>query len=989
MRGQSRRRTPLRWLTEYPNGAPHLDNTVGARRRRPSPRRLFVLALLVAAACTSASQESTTTSTSTTTVSPSATTTTIDPALLEELPTDPDVIAATLDNGLTYYIRYNDSPGGRAELRLLVDAGSLLEDDDQAGAAHFLEHMMFNGTERFPRNELTALLETFGPRFGPDINAFTSFDETVYELSLSSEDPELLDLGIDVLREWARGATLTETDVVEERGVVLEEWRLRDQGFNGRLGEVLQDLLLAGTPYEGHSPIGNVPSIETTTPKLLRSFYDDWYRPDLLAVVAVGDFDVDDMEERIISAFTGLEPVSDPRPRIDPRYVPPHELRVASMADAEATHASVDVLWPSPVSSWTNVGSLQAAVAHEIALEMLATRLNDDALRGDLPLLRAGSSFLPFTRTIDLAGVNVEARPQELAEAISAVFTEIARVAEHGFNPAEYERALDRARAASEQRHEAQESAQDRAHAAAIVAHHLAGTPLMSADQRFALESDIFERFVKADVEAAFLSFLDSFAPHVLVFGPEGTDPAVPDTATALELIEHAQAGPPEARADSTLELDSLMTPPEAVTIAEEAVDPRFGYTTLTYANGATVYLWSTEIAENLVNVEVASFGGSSVVAVEDVPEAALITTIIERSGVGPADSATLEAFLADRIAEVIPYISETREGLTGGSATEDVEVLFQLIHLLMTAPRVEEPAVAATIDEMITLDASREQIPGLAAADQQVDAYYSGDPRYFTVPSAEQLASFDAERALEIYRERFSNAGDFAFAFVGDFDEDEMTDLASRYIGTLPGSPTRERYTDNQPLPPREVQLRVVRAGTDPQGVVQMFFTNELDSTLHDRLTARVLDLIVNARLRDRIREELSATYSPLAGISVQREPDPFVESFVEVTGDPERLDEIADEVLADLADLRANGPTQAQFLTAVEQVRTEMELITNVELADVLITSLLYPDQPVTDVAARYEIIEDVTRADVRRLARISFAANQRIEIRLIPRS
>jgi len=983
-----------KWLTFSCPGrrrllATPVDGAEVARTRSRFASALLVLFLFVAA-CTPGSEEDTTSSTATTsTETPSTTTTTLDPALLEELPIDPEVITGTLDNGLTYYVRHNDSPGGRAELRLVVDAGSLLEDEDQAGMAHFLEHMMFNGTERFPRNELTALLEAFGPRFGPDINAFTSFDETVYELSLATDDPALLNLGVDVLREWMTRATLTMSDVVAERGVVLDEWRLRDQGFGGRLGQAIQDLLLAGTPYEGHSPIGGAESIETSTPERLERFYGDWYRPDLMAVVAVGDFNVDDMEERIISVFGDVEPTEAAREKDDDTYIAPQEVQISSFADAEAAAASVDVLWPSPVDSWDNAGSLQAALSHEIALEMLATRLNDDALRGDLPLLGATSSFFSMTRTVDLQGVSVEARPTDLAAAVTSVFTEINRIRQHGFSDTEYERALDGAQAVSQQAHEGQDTVQDRALAGAIVAHHLVGTPLLSADQRFGLESDAFDRLTKGDVEVAFGAVLDSFAPYVLVVGPDDADPAVPDGATITRLIEQAASAVVPPRAAAPLGLDSLMIAPDPVPVAERTVDPNFGYTTLVYDNGAIVYLWPSSIAENVVNVDVASFGGTSVVAVEDVPEAELITDIIERSGVGPADSATLQRLLADRLASVTPFISETREGLSGGSAAEDVEILFQLVHLLMTAPRVEETGVSATIDELITLEASRTEVPALATGDQLVDAYYSGDPRYFTIPSAQQLADFDADRALEIYRERFGNAGDFVFAFVGDFDESDVTDLASRYIGTLPGNPSRERYIDNQPLPPREIQLRVVEAGTDPQGSVQMFFTNELDGTLHDRLTARVLDLIVNARLRDRIREELSATYSPIAGIDIQREPDPFVESFVEVTGDPGRLDEIADEVLADLADLRAEGPTVDEFSTAVEQVRTEMDLIGNGELAAALITSALYPDQPVTDLLARYEIIEEVTLVDVHELAKISFAPMQRIEIRLIPKT
>ncbi len=285
---------------------------------------------LVLVACTGGAEPTTTTTSaaSTTLPAPATTTSTEDPLLRLALPLDPAVVRGRLDNGLTYYIRENDSPGGRAELRLLVDAGSALEDADQAGMAHFLEHMMFNGTERFPRNELVTVLESFGPRFGPDINAYTSYDETVYELGLTTEDPALVQLGVDVLREWAGRATLTETDVVEERGVILDEWRLRAQGFSARVNELLDGLILSDSPYEDHEPIGTAESIESTSPSALARFYDDWYRPERMAVVAVGDFDSLAMESAIVDAFGDLTATQPAREAAPAEYVPANVPRV-------------------------------------------------------------------------------------------------------------------------------------------------------------------------------------------------------------------------------------------------------------------------------------------------------------------------------------------------------------------------------------------------------------------------------------------------------------------------------------------------------------------------------------------------------------------------------------------------------------------------------------------------------------------------------------
>ena len=950
---------------------------------------IAVVTVLVASACVASTTPSTTTlpsGVSSTTLAGN-TTTTLDPALGQALPVDPDVRTGVLDNDLTYYIRFNDSPGERVELKLLVNVGSQQEDDDQSGSAHFLEHMMFNGTERFPRNELIAVLESFGPRFGPDINAHTSFDETVYELSLSADD-ELITLGIDVLREWAGEATLTERDVIEERGVVLDEWRTRSQGFTGRIGDAFQELILPGTGYEGRLPIGDPESIETTTREQLRRFYLDWYRPELMAVVAVGDFDVDEMEDRIRRAFSDLESPDNPR-RFDPEaYEPPTETRASGLADEEAASASVTVLWPSDPSPMETVGDYQLSVALSMALDIVANRLNDDALRGVAPLLGSSAIEFNYGRAIRMAGVDARTRPQDLEDALKLVLVEIERLKEFGITEEEFGRALARFGAASEQLHEQQESAQDASFADQIVAHHLAGAHLMSPDQRFEVESGVLDRLTKTEIEAALTSVVRTL-PIILAVGPDDLNAVVPDSDRILQLMDEVASAEILVREDTASDVDVLMATPDPVPVLTSEVDDTFGYTTLTFDNGATVFLWSSDIAEETVLLAAESFGGTSRIEIEDLPEAFLITDIIGRSGVGPADVPTLQRLLADRLVGVFPWISETREGLTGSAAIKDVEVLFQLVHLYMTAPRIDDIAVAAVLDEMSTLNASRDDLPDVVFQEALDNGYYGEDPRYFGIPTADQLADFDVAIAEAVYRERFGNAGDFAFAFVGDFDVGLMTDLAARYVGTLPGSPGREGFVDNQPLPPREIQVETVEAGRDPQGRIAMTFTNEFEPSQKDRLNARILTFIVNGRLRNRIREELSATYSIIAGIDLQRDPDPFSESFISVTGDPDDLARISDEVIADLGDLLENGPTDSQFATALEQLRTELDLIGNGTIADALITNYLYPDQPVIELRLRYQLLDELTAADVTTLARIVFNPDQRIEVRLVPRS
>lgn len=946
---------------------------------------VFVALGLVLTSCVSTTDPATTLESPGTTL-PETTSPTEDPLLRLALPIDPQVRHGTLENGLAYYIRENDSPGGRAELRLVVDVGSAQEDADQGGMAHFLEHMMFNGTERFPRNELIGVLEAFGPRFGPDINAFTTFDETVYELSLTT-DPELVQLGVDVLREWASRATLTETDVIEERGVVLDEWRLRAQGYGARVNEQIESLILPGSIYEGHDPIGTAESISGTTASDVKRFYREWYRPEHMAVVAVGDFDASEMEQRIVAAFGDLASTTRPHDRSQGELEAPAEPRVGSFVDEEAALGGVTVVWPGPPPDLVTVGDYQRSLAASIGLRILADRLSDDARDAGSPLLSADMVDIDWARGLSLRGVDAAVRGERLDEGVSRVLTEIERIRRQGISPGEFDRSLRDLSALSRQVLDQQDSIQDAQIVAQIIGHHLAGADLMSAEQRFDVESDIIGRLTIDDVDAALLMVLTG-SPSILVVGPDDPGLVVPDETRILDLLRETADAVLATREDVDPGEGSLMSTPDPAPVVSTEVDPRFGYMTMTFDNGATVYLWESDIATERVYARVEGFGGTSRVDVGELLEAHLMTDIVERSGLARYDEPSLRRLLSGRLVEVHPWISETRQGLEGDSATSDVEWLFQLIDLTMTRPRFDDVAVEAVLDELRAIDTSREVLPDVLFEEALGRAYYGDDPRYVVVPTAAEIDAFDVATAERLFHERFSDPGQLAFVFVGDFDTSEMADLAARYIGTLPGGDQIAGFVDHQPLPPRRVQVLTIEAGSDEQGSLSMFFTNELEGSFQDRLTERLVELILSTRLRERIREELSATYSISATIDLQREPDPFAEGAITATGDPRELDEISSEVITALSALQETGPTAAEFATAVAQLGDEIDLIDNVTLAEGLLTAHLYPDQPVAELAERYDLLGELTPEHVRRLAGIVFDLGQRIEVRLVPR-
>ena len=356
----------------------------------------------------------TTTTTTTTTVGP-----VLPPGSDKALPVDPAVTIGSFDNGLTYYIRENGSPGLRAQLRLVVNAGSVLEDADQSGAAHFLEHMLFNGTERFPKNELIDVLEAFGSRFGPDVNAYTSFDGDGLRVGHPDRRPaETIESAFDVLLEWAARATIAADDVVEERGVIVEEWRLRDLGVDGRISTVVQELLLVGTAYEGMAPIGEVDHLRVTEFESLRRFYDDWYRPDLMAVIAVGDFDAAVVEMLIRERFEPLfaPPNSRPRPVVTVnRSADP---LAAGLADPDLPSSFVAVLFPAPALEKGTEGGLRDGIAVDMAFEMIADRLTDQVSRGEASFFTASSISVGIARALQAPGIEVESDVENLSAGI-------------------------------------------------------------------------------------------------------------------------------------------------------------------------------------------------------------------------------------------------------------------------------------------------------------------------------------------------------------------------------------------------------------------------------------------------------------------------------------------------------------------------------------------------------------------------------------------
>jgi zinc protease len=938
---------------------------------------VVVALTLIAAACSSSDDGAGTTTTNaqqqrggtSTTTAPTMPTYDDDSDLLG---VDNAIRIGVLDNGLTYYIRENDSPGGRAQLRLAVEAGSIQEVDDQRGVAHFLEHMAFNGTERFPANELVLVLQRFGAEFGPDINAYTSYEETVYELELPTDDGATVEAGFDVLFEWASGIALDPAEIDLERGVLVEEWRLRDQNFWGRYFEGVTEILLADSEYEDRGPLGSPDDVAGTTREGLLDFYETWYRPDSMAIVAVGDFDADVIERFISERFSALTNPPDAPEVPTPSTLPAESPAYFILADPEYPQAWAELNYPLPAPEEpATVGAIRQSMAFDITA----------------PFFDPSFAANPLVRGQRSPGLATFTEPASLGEATEALLLEVRRATVHGFGETELNRALDEHRAAVELAYDERATTQDAEYADRYVEHFLGQGPIASADEWRDLQLRLLDEMTTDNVWQTFTAALAPTEPFVILVSPEADTDVIPNESDLREIVARTAEAEVEPWSDESETIESLMETPAATAVADRGRFSDTGLTEITLANGARVVFLPTTIRDDVVVLRAASPGGWSVVPAADAAEAQLVSQIVTTSGVGDLDQVDLERFLAGINASITPFIDETTEGFYGEAATTDLEPLLQLVNLYMTSPRFEQRAKDVVIAENLPFAADLALIPDLAAATELADIRFGGDARFRLLPPAEDLETFDLDAAAATYRDRFDDPGDFVFAFVGDFNEASLEDLARRYLGSIPGPGTADGFTDVRPQAPPAVVESTVAAGTGELGGVTMLFSSKIDLDAGTRIAIDLLELVLQQRLTERIREELSASYSPFAFASLIEDAEQSVELQIQISGDPTGLDEVIDATLAELTDLVTNGPTADELAIAQEQLRRDYELLSNEFLGEAVLFSALHPDELLSQVTERINQTGDATAAEIKELAERMIPIDRYIVVKLVP--
>jgi len=834
-------------------------------------------------------------------------------SLTQPMPVDPRITIGRFPNGLRYYIRVNKLPEKRAELRLAVNAGSILEDNDQLGLAHFVEHMAFNGTKHFAKQDIVNFMESIGMRFGPSLNAFTSFDETVYMLTIPTDKPQVMDKAFLVLEDWAHNLSFDSKEVDKERGVIVEEWRL-GRGAGARMQDKQFPILLQGARYADRLPIGKKETIEKFKHSVLKRFYKDWYRPDLMAVVAVGDFDKTAVEGLIKQHFASIPAVRVPRLR--PTYsVPDHPGTLYTVAsDKEASMTSVSVYNKLPLQEQGTVGVYRNNIVNHLASGMLSRRLSDLTQKPDSTFVMAAAAWSTFVRTKEATMLNAIPKEGAVDRALEALLTEANRVARFGFTATELER-QKRNTLRTYERYLAETDKHESAGLAdELVRNFTEKEPLPGPALEYALHQRFLPEITLDEVNNAGKNWLKENSRVVVVSAAEKSGVAVPDAAGLAAVVKGIGFKEIAAYVDTVANLALLDMPPEPGKIVKVTNKEAFGITEWDLSNGAKVVLKPTNYKQDEILFRATSPGGVSLASDQDFVPARTAAAVMSATGLGNFSAIDLRKVLAGKIASVSPLISDLEEGLAGGGSPKDLETLFQLIYLRFTAPRSDQAAFAAYTAQGRAVLANQKASPAYAFNEALQAALTQDHPRARPL-TVEMIDQMNLEKSLAFYKDRFADAGDFTFVFIGSFDLETIKPFVERYLASLPALHRNETWKDVGIHPPTEVVEKMVRKGIEPQSQSAVVFSGPFKYDRDQRVAIRALGMVLDTRLREVLREDLSGTYGVSVSPGYTIIPRQEYTFAIQFGCNPQRTDELVKAVFQEIENLKKNGPSEKQI--------------------------------------------------------------------------
>jgi zinc protease len=900
------------------------------------------------------------------------------------IPLDPAVRTGKLDNGLTYFIRKHEQPKQRAQLWLAVDAGSVLEDDDQRGLAHFVEHMAFNGTERFAKNTLIDFIEKAGMDFGADLNAYTSFDETVYMLTVPTDDGKLVTLGLDVLEDWAGALSFDAGEVDKERGVVIEEWRL-GRGAGQRTFDKQWPIFLEGSKYADRKPIGEKDILEKAPVDTLKRFYKDWYRPDLMAVIVVGDVDPDAMQKEIEKRFGDLKNPDKARQRGNIEVPFQERTRAAIVTDDEQSFGQVSLAIKGPLTPVRTEEEYRTELLEELFHGMLRSRLGELRRKPDAPFVFAFTSTSSMGRAVDVFRMFAGAKPGEADKALELLTTEVERVRRHGFVDTEFQRAQADLMRQLERAVTEEAKAESRNYAFQITRHFLDDEALPSRSKKLELAKKFLPGVTLKEVNALAGQWTERKDRVVSASG--ASRDKMPSEKELLAIVDAASKRDIDPYVDTVGSGTLMASKPEPGTIAkEEQIDP-IGVSVWTLGNGVRVVVKPTDFKNDEVRMYAWSPGGTSLVPTAKYRTAASAAAIVGQSGMGEHDQTAIEKMMAGKVAWVSPFIDELEEGLRGNASPQDLETMMQMVHLRFTAPRKDAEAFASWRGQQEAFVKNRDLDP-MSTFFEKLTAFSNNDhPRRKFVTMAE-LGKVNHDAAFDFYGDRFADASDFTFVFVGNVDPAKLQELAKVYLATLPTKGRKENWKDPKINHPRGSKTFELKKGQDPKSFVYVTYHGTAKWTPEAEDDLDMLSEVLDIRLREVLREEMSGVYGAFSNGNIERRPKQRYTYSIGFGCAPENVDKLKRAVYEEINRIKQAGVGDEYIEKLKEQRRRKLETDKrkNEFWERQLAKHFRYGTDPKAILEAEEKQIERVNSDTIKQAAK-RYLQNQRIEGVLVP--
>ena len=848
----------------------------------------------------------------------SAQTTTID--LSSPIAVDPNVKIGKLDNGLVYYIRKNKKPENRVELRLAVNAGSVMESDDQQGLAHFTEHMLFNGTSSFPKNELINFLQKTGVKFGADINAYTSFDETVYMLQLPTDDSTLLLKGYQVLEDWAHNATMDDKEIDKERGVITEEWRL-GLGAEDRMMKRYLPVLLKDSKYAERVPIGKVEIIQNFKHESLKSFYHDWYRPNLQAVMIVGDIDPAKVEAQIKAHFAAIQNPSQPKERTNFSIPDNKDPLIAIETDKEATNNSITLFYKHPFKPEKSLGDFRSRLMAELYTGMLNQRFTEISQKPESPFVYGYAYYGHFlSRDKDAYITSAMAKENQIDKSMESLLAENERVRRFGFTQTELDRQKEEMFSKYEKAAKEFDKTESMDFTNDYVGNFLMGDPIPGAQKSFKYVKNLVPDIKLEEINALAKEYVTDDNLAMVITAPEKPGVKVPSKEDVLKIIENSKTTDLKAYVDTYKEEPLVQKELQTGKILSRKENKELGFTELTLSNGVQVMLKPTTFKNDEIVISAFSPGGSSLYPDSKVMSAHFAPEVIEQSGAGTFTNIDLEKKLKGKNLEITPYIDPCKEGFHGNASPKDFETLMQLVYLYFNGPRKDSSAYQAHMSQIENQLKFMKENPIMTFYDTLFKCAYPGYKRLIVIPSIEQLKMVNLDDIYSIYKDRFADASDFKFIIVGSFKTDSVIPAIARYFGNLPSLNRKETWKDTSPKFVEGIKDVTVYKGTDPQGMVGIVMSEKINWEQKDILELNLLKEIISIKLIEVIREKMSGVYSPQVILRLDHYPHADYQMIVLFGCAPTMKDKLTKAVLGEIAKLRKKGPTDVDLKKAQE---------------------------------------------------------------------